>query len=42
VIGVTRIDGRAVGAGVPGPVTRAIHGWFEAAADAEAARVRAS
>lgn len=40
VIGVTRIDGRPVGAGVPGPVTRAIHAWFEAAADAEAERAR--
>jgi len=36
IIGVARIDGSPVGEGRPGPVTRSIHGWFEAAADAEA------
>jgi branched-chain amino acid aminotransferase len=35
VVGVTRIDDRPVGDGRPGPVTRRIHDWFEAAADAE-------
>jgi branched-chain amino acid aminotransferase len=37
VIGVTRIDGRAVGSGHPGPVTAKVHRMFEDAADDEAA-----
>ncbi len=40
VIPVTRIDGRPVGDGRPGPVTTRVHRLFEAAADAEAARSR--
>jgi branched-chain amino acid aminotransferase len=37
VIPVTRVDGRPVGKGVPGPLTRRVHRLFEDAADAEAA-----
>src|SRR5262245_51766698 len=37
VIPVTRIDGKPVGGGRPGKVTRRVHELFEAAADAEAA-----
>lgn len=33
---VTSLDGRPVGTGVPGPWTRRIRDWFEAAADEEA------
>jgi branched-chain amino acid aminotransferase len=38
ILPVVRVDGRPVGAGRPGPWTRRIHVWFEAAADAEAER----
>lgn len=38
VMPVTRLDGRPVGDGRPGPVTRRLRDLFEAAADAEAAR----
>lgn len=41
VVAVTRIDEAPVGGGRPGPVTRAIHDWFEAAADADAEAERA-
>jgi branched-chain amino acid aminotransferase len=37
VVAIVRLDGRAVGAGSPGPVTRRIRRLFEEAADAEAA-----
>lgn len=37
VIAVTRIDGKPVGKGRPGPVTERVHALFEEAADAEAA-----
>ena len=40
VIPVTRIDGRPVGTGTPGPVTTRVHRAFEEAADAEAAGPR--
>jgi branched-chain amino acid aminotransferase len=36
IIPATRVDGRPVGDGKPGPMTRRIHALFEAAADAEA------
>jgi branched-chain amino acid aminotransferase len=42
VVPVTRLDGRPVGDGTPGPVTRRLHALFEAAADAEAVRARAA
>jgi branched-chain amino acid aminotransferase len=42
VLPVTRVDGRPVGDGRPGPVTRRLHARFEAAADAEAAHARAA
>lgn len=41
VVAVTRLDGRPVGAGRPGPVTRRLRALFEAAADADAAAARA-
>ena len=41
VLPVTRLGGRTVGDGRPGPVTRRLHALFEAAADAEAERARA-
>jgi len=37
VIPVTSVDGRPVGDGRPGPLTRRVHDLFEAAADADAA-----
>jgi branched-chain amino acid aminotransferase len=36
VIPVTRVDGKPLGKGTPGPVTTRVHELFEAAADAEA------
>lgn len=42
VMPVTRLDGRPVGDGRPGPVTRRLHALFEAAADEEAERARAA
>ena len=41
VIPVTKIDGRPVGTGMPGPVTERVHALFEAAADRDAALARA-
>jgi branched-chain amino acid aminotransferase len=38
ILPVVRVDGAPVGDGTPGPWTRRIHAWFEAAADAEAGR----
>ena len=40
VVPVLRVDGRPVGDGRPGPVTRRVHALFERAADDEAARAR--
>jgi hypothetical protein len=37
---VTRIDGKPVGAGRPGPLTRRVRERFEALADAEAEEAR--
>jgi branched-chain amino acid aminotransferase len=42
IIPVVRIDGKTVGDGRPGPVTRRLRALFEAAADAEAAAGRAA
>jgi branched-chain amino acid aminotransferase len=42
ILPVTRLDGRPVGDGKPGAVTRRLHALFEAAADAEAAAARGS
>ena len=39
ILPVLSIDGRPVGAGSPGPVTRRIRAWFEAAADEDALSV---
>jgi branched-subunit amino acid aminotransferase/4-amino-4-deoxychorismate lyase len=36
ILPVTRVDGRTVGDGRPGPVTRRLHELFEQAADEEA------
>jgi branched-chain amino acid aminotransferase len=41
ILPVTRVDGRTLGDGRPGPVTRRVHDLFERAADAEAAARRA-
>jgi branched-chain amino acid aminotransferase len=41
VVAVARIDGRPVGAGAPGPLTRRVRALFEREADAEAASARA-
>ena len=38
ILPVLQVDGRPVGDGVPGPLTRRIRAWFEAAADEEAHR----
>jgi branched-chain amino acid aminotransferase len=42
VIPVVAVDGRPLGDGRPGPVTRRVHAWFEEAADAEASAPRAA
>jgi branched-chain amino acid aminotransferase len=41
ILPVTRVDGRPLGSGAPGPVTRRVHDLFERAADEEAAARRA-
>jgi D-alanine transaminase len=38
VLAITSLDGRAVGSGWPGPLYREIHGWFQQAKRADAAR----
>lgn len=42
ILPVTKVDGRPVGDGRPGPVTRRLHAAFEAAADEEARKALAT